>query len=45
MDYRSCLTTDKWRFNIVDNSHEFVELKSTIRSDSEAMLVEMAKVV
>ncbi|MEZ8698819.1 LysR family transcriptional regulator [Vibrio lentus] len=43
MNYRSCLTKDKWRFNYSDNSHEFVELKSTIRSDSEAMLVEMAK--
>ncbi|MEZ9680087.1 LysR family transcriptional regulator [Vibrio splendidus] len=43
MNYRSCLTKDKWRFNFADESHEFVELNSTIRSDSEAMLVEMAK--
>ncbi len=43
MNYRSCLTKDKWRFNFTDESHEFVELNSTIRSDSEAMLVEMAK--
>ncbi|RJX69482.1 LysR family transcriptional regulator [Vibrio sinensis] len=43
MNYRSCLTKDKWRFNYVDKPHEFVELNSTIRSDSEAMLVEMAK--
>ena len=43
MNYRSCLTKDKWRFTFSDNSHEFVELKSPIRSDSEAMLVQMAK--
>lgn len=43
MNYRSCLTKDKWRFNFSDASHEYVELNSTIRSDSEAMLVEMAK--
>ncbi|MCK6262971.1 LysR family transcriptional regulator [Vibrio sp. ZSDE26] len=43
MNYRSCLTKDKWRFNSSDNSHEFVELNSVIRSDSERMLVEMAK--
>jgi len=43
MNYRSCLTKDKWRFNFSDESYEFVDLNSTIRSDSEAMLVEMAK--
>lgn len=30
MNYRSCLTKDKWRFNLADQNHEFVELKSTI---------------
>lgn len=43
MNYRSCLTKDKWRFNIGGQDHEFVELKSVIRSDSESLLVEMAK--
>lgn len=43
MNYRSCLTKDKWRFNINDQSHEFIELKSTIRSDSESLLIEMAR--
>lgn len=43
MNYRSCLTKDKWRFTFSDESHEFIILNSTIRSDSETMLVEMAK--
>ena len=43
INYRSCLTKDKWRFNFSDESYEFVDLNSTVRSDSEAMLVEMAK--
>ncbi|MCG9553100.1 LysR substrate-binding domain-containing protein [Vibrio sp. Isolate31] len=43
MNYRSCLTKDKWRFNFSDETYEFVDLNSAIRSDSEAMLVEMAK--
>ena len=43
MNYRSCLTKDKWLFSIKDGSNGFVELKSTIRSDSESLLIEMAK--
>ncbi|MFT5707411.1 MAG: DNA-binding transcriptional LysR family regulator [Oceanospirillaceae bacterium] len=43
MNYRSCLTKDKWRFNFKDDSYEFVNLKSTILSDSESLLVEMAR--
>jgi len=43
MNYRSCLTKDKWQFNFSDNSQEFIELKATIRSDSESMLIEMAR--
>ncbi len=43
MNYRSCLTKDKWCFSYKDEPYEFVELKSTIRSDSESLLMEMAK--
>lgn len=43
MNYRSCLTKDKWLFNFKDETDSFVELKSTIRSDSESLLIEMAK--
>ncbi|MGF1731566.1 LysR family transcriptional regulator [Photobacterium kasasachensis] len=43
MNYRSCLTKDKWKFHVDDNSYESVNLKSKIRSDSESLLVEMAR--
>lgn len=43
MNYRSCLTKDKWKFHFDDNSSEMVNLQSKIRSDSESMLVQMAK--
>ena len=43
MNYRSCLTKDKWKFHYNDNSYASINLKSTIRSDSESLLVEMAK--
>jgi DNA-binding transcriptional LysR family regulator len=43
MNYRSCLTKDKWRFGLKGDAMESIELKSTIRSDSESLLIEMAK--
>lgn len=42
MNYRSCLTKDKWKFSQRDEDFEFVDIKSSIRSDSESLLVEMA---